>query len=100
MHVVFVSFFPIQRITQKSIIFHPRDFSYGFQHNIYKCTIYTSFLLLKNLSFFCFLRKLNLSSYLSYYMLSVVFYLKNYCIFYHSLSKNSLKSCNNVRGII
>ena len=44
-HVLFVSFFTIQRITQKSIIFHPRDFSYGFQHNLYKCTINMSFFL-------------------------------------------------------
>ena len=39
MHVLFVSFFCNPRITQKSIIFHPIDFSYGFQHNLYKCTI-------------------------------------------------------------
>ena len=35
-HVLFVSFFTNQRITQKSIIFHPRDFSCDFQHNLYK----------------------------------------------------------------
>jgi len=28
-------------------------------------------------------------------MLSKAFYLKNYCIFYHSLSKNPLKSRSN-----
>ena len=76
-HVVVVSFFSSQR-TQKSIIFHSRNFSYGFQRNLYKCTVYTSFSLLKNLSFFS---KLDLSFYLSYYMLSIIFYLKNYCIF-------------------
>ena len=78
MHVVFVSFFSSQRITQKSIIFHSRDFLYGFQRNLYKCTVYTSFSLLKNLSFFS---KLGLSFYLSYYMLSKVFYFKKYYIF-------------------
>jgi len=83
-----------KEITQKSIIFHPRDFSYGFQRNLYKYTIYTSFSLLKNL-FFLFFSKLDRSAYLFYYMLSIAFYLKNYYIFYDSLLKNALKSRNN-----
>jgi len=41
---------------------------------------------------FLFFSKLDLSAYLSYYILSVAFYLKNYCIFYYSLLKSSLKS--------
>ena len=98
MYVLFVSFFCNQRITQKSIIFHPRDFSYGFQRNLNKCTINTRFSLLKNI-IFLFFSKLDLSAYLSYYTLFIAFYLKNYCIFYHNLSKSSCKSHSNARGI-
>ena len=47
MHVLFIYFFSKQRITQKSISFRPSDFSYGFQHNLYKCKINMSFSLLK-----------------------------------------------------
>ena len=54
MQVLFVSFLSNQRITQKSIIFHPRDFSYGFQRNLYKCTIYMSFFIKKIYYFFVF----------------------------------------------
>ena len=40
---------------------------------------------------FLFFSKLNLSTYLSYYLLSIAFYSKNYYIFYYSFSKISLK---------
>jgi len=99
MHVLSVSFFSNQRITQKKFILHPRDFSYDFQRNLFKYTIYMSFPLLKKYHFFCFFSKLNLSAYLSYYMLFIAFYLKNYYIFYHNLLKSSLKSRSNTRGI-
>jgi len=89
MQVLFVSFLSNQRITQKSIIFHPRDFSYGFQRNLYKCTIYMSFFIKKSI-FFVF-SKLDLTLH------SILF--KEYYILYHSLSKSSLKSRSNARGI-
>ena len=92
MHVLFISFFSNQRITQKSIIFHPRDFSYDFHCNLYKCTIYTSFSLLKKSITFLVFSKLDLNAYLSCYMLSIEFYWKNYCIFYHSLSKRTISN--------
>ena len=59
---------------------------------------YMTFSLLAKSTFFVF-SKLDLSAYLSYYILSIVFYLKKYCVFYYSLLKSSLKSCNNVCGI-
>ena len=51
-HVLFIFFFTDQRITQKSIIFHTIDFSYGFQHNLYKCTINMSFSYIKKINYF------------------------------------------------
>ena len=80
MHVVFVSFFPIQRITQKSIIFHPREFSYAF--NVISTNIpFIRAFLIKKYIICLFFSKLDLSAYLYYYMLSLAFYFKNYCIF-------------------
>ena len=82
MDVVFIYFFSNQIITQKSIIFHPRDFSYSFQHNIYKCIIYTRFSLLKKSIIFLFFQQTRSKFlFVLLYMLSIVFYLKNYCIF-------------------
>ena len=49
---------------------------------------------------FLFFSKLDLSAYLSYCILFIAFYLKHCSIFYHSLSKSSLKSRSNARGII
>ena len=57
-----------------------------------------SFLIRKNLSFFFVFSKLNLSAYLSYCILSIEFYLKNYCNFYHNLSKSSFKFRGNAEN--
>ena len=71
-------------------------FSYDFQCNLYKCTIHMSFSLLKKSTIvFLYFSKLDLNAYLFYYMLFIAFYLKNYYIFYHSLSKNSFRSPDN-----
>ena len=72
MHVVFVSFFSNQKKIN-NLLFSSKRFLYVFQRNLHKCTIYTSFSLLKIYHFFLFLSKLDLSAYLSYYMLSVAF---------------------------
>ena len=90
MHVLFISFCSNQRITQNSIIFHPREFSYAFNVISTNIPFIRAFLIKK--SIIClFFSKLDLSAYLYYYMLSLAFYFKNYCIFFnYSLSESSL----------